>query len=33
MGITKGRVSQIHHNALALLRKAMGSVRACDAAW
>lgn len=33
MGITKGRVSQIHHNALALLRKAMGSVRTCDAAW
>jgi RNA polymerase sigma factor for flagellar operon FliA len=33
MGITKGRVSQIHHNALALLRKAMGSVLACDAAW
>jgi RNA polymerase sigma factor for flagellar operon FliA len=33
MGISKGRVSQIHHNALALLRKAMGSVRACDAAW
>lgn len=33
MGISKGRVSQIHHNALALLRKAMGSVKACDAAW
>jgi RNA polymerase sigma factor for flagellar operon FliA len=33
MGITKGRVSQIHHNALDLLRKSMRSMRACDVAW
>jgi RNA polymerase sigma factor for flagellar operon FliA len=33
MGITKGRVSQIHRNALDQLRKAMRAMRACDVAW
>jgi RNA polymerase sigma factor for flagellar operon FliA len=33
MGITKGRVSQIHSNAIGLLRSAMRSVKACDVAW
>lgn len=33
MGLTKGRVSQIHSNALLLLRKAMNSVRTADVAW
>lgn len=33
MGLTKGRISQIHRNALDLLRKAMRSVQACDVAW
>lgn len=33
MGLTKGRVSQIHTNALALLRKATKSVRTADVAW
>ncbi|GAB2842921.1 FliA/WhiG family RNA polymerase sigma factor [Pseudoduganella ginsengisoli] len=33
MGLTKGRVSQIHSKALALLREAMKAVKACDVAW
>jgi RNA polymerase sigma factor for flagellar operon FliA len=33
MGITKGRVSQIHRHAIDLLRSAMRSVKACDVAW
>jgi len=33
MGVTKGRISQIHHSALASLRAAARSMRACDAAW
>lgn len=33
MGITKGRVSQIHRTALDQLRKAMRAMRACDVAW
>jgi len=33
MGITKGRVSQIHRSALEQLRKSMHAMRACDLAW
>jgi RNA polymerase sigma factor for flagellar operon FliA len=33
MGITKGRVSQLHRNALELLRTSMRAVSACDVAW
>lgn len=33
MGLTKGRVSQIHSSALVLLREALKAVRACDVAW
>jgi RNA polymerase sigma factor for flagellar operon FliA len=33
MGITKGRVSQIHRDALDRLRNAMRAMRACDVAW
>lgn len=33
MGVSKGRVSQIHHNGLELLRASMRSVKACDLAW
>lgn len=33
MGLTKGRVSQIHSKALDLLRQAMQAVKACDVAW
>jgi RNA polymerase sigma factor FliA len=33
MGLSKGRVSQIHHQALKLLRDAAKSVKACDIAW
>jgi RNA polymerase sigma factor for flagellar operon FliA len=33
MGLTKGRVSQIHSNALFLLRRAANAVKSCDVAW
>lgn len=33
MGVTKGRVSQIHRHALELLRETIKSVKACDVAW
>jgi RNA polymerase sigma factor for flagellar operon FliA len=33
MGITKGRVSQLHRSALDLLRASMRAVSACDVAW
>ncbi|NHZ42596.1 sigma-70 family RNA polymerase sigma factor [Massilia aquatica] len=33
MGLTKGRVSQIHNKALGLLRRAANAVNACDMVW
>jgi RNA polymerase sigma factor for flagellar operon FliA len=33
IGVTKGRVSQIHRNALDLLRKKMAHTPSCDIAW
>lgn len=33
MGVTRGRVSQIHRRALELLRETIKSVKACDVAW
>lgn len=33
MGVSKGRVSQLHNQALALLRRAANAVNACDVAW
>ncbi len=33
MGISKGRVSQLHRSALEQLRKSMHAMRACDLAW
>lgn len=33
MGITKGRVSQIHRSALEQLRTSVHAMRACDLAW
>jgi RNA polymerase sigma factor FliA len=33
LGITKGRVSQIHHRALEMLHDKMKSAKACDVAW
>ncbi len=33
MGLTRGRISQIHHRALERLRTSLQSVRTCDVAW
>ena len=33
LGVTKGRISQIHKHAVDLLRQAMKEVRSCDIAW
>ena len=33
LGVTKGRVSQIHKHAIDLLREALKAVRSCDVAW
>jgi RNA polymerase sigma factor FliA len=33
MGMSKGRISQLHRHGLELLRAAMQSVKACDVAW
>ncbi|RSZ56384.1 sigma-70 family RNA polymerase sigma factor [Massilia atriviolacea] len=33
MNLSKGRVSQLHNQALALLRRAANAVSACDVAW
>lgn len=33
MGVTKGRISQIHKHALELLAQAVKRVRSCDIAW
>jgi len=33
LGVTKARVSQLHHQALARLRQALGALSPCDMAW
>src|SRR5437870_11970981 len=32
-GLSKGRISQIHRRALAMLRHAIASIKSCDIAW